>query len=92
MSEVAERMAIQRARALSICWLGRIVPRKRLDLFLEGSALAIREGIDLRLTIVGGIGFIPGYEKMIEAFPFRDRLTWKRVDSATGSALAAARS
>ena len=67
------------ARAsLRICWLGRIVPRKRLDLFLGGSALAIREGIDLRLTIVGGIGFIPGYEKMIEAFPFRERLIWKK--------------
>ena len=64
--------------SLCICWLGRIVPRKRLDVFLEGSALAIREGIDLRLTIVGGIGFIPGYEKMIQAFPFRDRLTWKK--------------
>ena len=63
---------------LHICWLGRIVPRKRLDLFLGGSALAIREGIDLRLTIVGGIGFIPGYEKMIEAFPFRERLIWKK--------------
>jgi len=63
---------------LRICWLGRIVPRKRLDLFLEGAALAIREGIELRLTIVGGVGFIQGYEKMIEAFPFRDRLTWKK--------------
>jgi glycosyltransferase involved in cell wall biosynthesis len=63
---------------LRICWLGRIVPRKRLDLFLEGAALAIREGIELRLTIVGGVGFIRGYEKMIEAFPFRDRLTWKK--------------
>ena len=66
---------------LSICWLGRIVPRKRLDLFLNASALAIREGIDIRLTIVGGVGFVPGYEKMIEAFPFRDRLTWKRAIS-----------
>lgn len=63
---------------LRSCWLGRIVPRKRLDLFLDGAALAIREGIDLRLTIVGGIGFIPGYEKLIEAFPFPDRLTWKK--------------
>jgi glycosyltransferase involved in cell wall biosynthesis len=63
---------------LRICWLGRIVPRKRLDLFLEGAALAIREGIELRLTIVGGVGFIRGYEKMIEAFPFPDRLTWKK--------------
>jgi glycosyltransferase involved in cell wall biosynthesis len=67
--------------SLRICWLGRIVPRKRLDVFLDGSALAIREGIDLRLTIVGGVGFVPGYEKMIESFPFGDRLTWKRAVS-----------
>jgi glycosyltransferase involved in cell wall biosynthesis len=63
---------------LRACWLGRIVPRKRLDLFLDGAALAIRKGIELRLTIVGGVGFIQGYERMIEAFPFRDRLTWRK--------------
>jgi glycosyltransferase involved in cell wall biosynthesis len=66
---------------LRVCWLGRIVPRKRLDLFLEGSELVIRQGIDLRLTIVGGVGFIPGYDKMIGAFPFPDRLTWQKAIS-----------
>ena len=63
---------------LRVCWLGRIVPRKRLDLFLDGAALAIRKGIELRLTVVGGVGFVRGYEKMLEAFPFRDRLTWRK--------------
>ena len=57
-------------------WLGRIVPRKRLDLFLDGSALAIRRGTDLRLTIVGGIGFVRGYERLIVEFPFPARLEW----------------
>jgi len=61
---------------LHVLWLGRIVPRKRLDLFLDGAALAIRSGIDLNLTIVGGIGLVPGYERLIAAFPFPDRLTW----------------
>ena len=75
-SSEADRQGVQ--QELRICWLGRIVPRKRLDLFLDGAALAIRKGIELRLTIVGGVGFIQGYEKMIEAFPFRDRLTWKK--------------
>ena len=63
---------------LRILWLGRIVPRKRLDLFLDGAALAIREGVDLNLTIVGGIGLVPGYEKLIAGFPFPDRLEWIR--------------
>lgn len=61
---------------LRALWLGRIIPRKRLDLFLDGGAEAIRRGLDLRLTIAGGVGFIPGYEKLIAAFPFPDRLTW----------------
>ncbi len=64
--------------ALRCLWLGRIVPRKRLDLFLNGAAAAIRSGIDLRLTIVGGVGFVPGYEKLIAAFPFPERLEWKK--------------
>lgn len=64
------------AGCLRVLWLGRIVPRKRLDLFLDGAALAIRDGIDVRPTIVGRVGFVRGYEKMIAAFPFRDRLEW----------------
>ena len=63
---------------LRACWLGRIIPRKRLDLFLDGAALAIRKGVDVRLTLVGGIGFVPGYEKLIEAFPYPDRLRWDK--------------
>lgn len=64
--------------SLRILWLGRVVPRKRLDLFLDGAALAIRDGVDLRLTIVGGIGLVPGYGKLIAAFPFPERLEWIR--------------
>jgi len=61
---------------LRVLWLGRIIPRKRLDLFLRGVELAIRQGLRVKATIVGSTGFIPGYEKMIEAFPFPDRLRW----------------
>jgi glycosyltransferase involved in cell wall biosynthesis len=60
--------------SLRVCWLGRIIPRKRLDLFLSGAALAIRQGVDVRLTIIGGIGFIPGYDRLINAFAFPDRI------------------
>ena len=65
-------------RTLRACWLGRIIPRKRLDLFLNGMVLAIREDVDIRLTLVGGIGFVPGYEKLINEFPYRDRLRWEK--------------
>jgi glycosyltransferase involved in cell wall biosynthesis len=64
------------AGTLRVLWLGRIVPRKRLDLFLQGAAIAIGRGVDLRLTIVGRVGFVRGYERLIKAFQFRERLEW----------------
>lgn len=70
--------APEREGALRCLWLGRIIPRKRLDLFLEGAAGAIRDGVNLRLTIVGAVGFIPGYEKLIRDFPHPAQLDWRR--------------
>lgn len=65
------------ARAdLRVLWLGRIIPRKRLDLYLRGLERAIRQGLRVRASIVGGTGFVPGYEKLIDSFPFPDRLSW----------------
>ena len=63
---------------MRVLWLGRIVPRKRLDLFLDGASLAIESGLDIRLTIIGAIGFLDGYEKLIRAFRFPGRLTWTK--------------
>ena len=62
--------------ALRILWLGRIVPRKRLDLFLQGAGLAIAQGADVLLTVVGRVGFVRGYERLIKTFPFPERLEW----------------
>jgi glycosyltransferase involved in cell wall biosynthesis len=75
MFRPAEESATKKA-VLRVLWLGRIIPRKRLDLFLRGLELAIRQGVRVRATIVGGMGFVPGYEKLIESFPFPDRLSW----------------
>lgn len=61
---------------LRCLWLGRIIPRKRLDLFLDGAAAAIASGCDLTVSVVGGIGFLPGYEKLIAAFPYPEKITW----------------
>lgn len=61
---------------LRVLWLGRIVPRKRLDVFLNGARLAIQQGVDIQLTIVGKVGFLQGYEKLIQHFPFPERLKW----------------
>jgi glycosyltransferase involved in cell wall biosynthesis len=64
--------------SLRVLWLGRIVPRKRLDLFLDGASMAIKRGVDLQLTLIGGSGFIPGYELMIRSFPYQDRVTYRQ--------------
>ncbi|MFZ4681824.1 MAG: glycosyltransferase family 4 protein [Terrimicrobiaceae bacterium] len=62
--------------ALRCLWLGRIIPRKRLDLFLDGAAMAVGKDVDLAVTIIGGVGFVPGYERMIRSFAHPERLTW----------------
>jgi glycosyltransferase involved in cell wall biosynthesis len=64
--------------ALRVLWLGRIVPRKRLDIFLDGAAQAIAQGADVRLTVVGTLGFIRGYETLLQAFPYPARLEYRK--------------
>ncbi len=63
--------------SLRVLWVGRIIPRKRLDLFLNAAATAIGGGTDLALSIVGSAGFVPGYEKLIREFPYPDRMRWE---------------
>lgn len=72
----ARKASTSGAGTLRALWLGRIVPRKRLDLFLQGAAIAIGRGVDVRLTIVGRVGFVPGYERLIKSFQFPERLEW----------------
>lgn len=57
-------------------WIGRIVPRKRLDLFLDAGAQLIHSGVRLGLKVIGNYPFARGYHKLIEDFPFPDRLTY----------------
>jgi glycosyltransferase involved in cell wall biosynthesis len=61
---------------LRVLWLGRIIPRKRLDLFLDGAALAIRRGLDLHLTVVGESPMFPGYLRLLDEFPFPESLEY----------------
>lgn len=59
---------------LRLLWLGRFVPRKRLRLFLDALAIAIREGCDVEAWVVGQSGFVPNYEVLINGFEFAERL------------------
>ncbi len=61
---------------LNVLWLGRIVPRKRLDLFLDGIAQAIQSGVDVHAQVVGRIGFAKGLQILIDRFPYPERLSW----------------
>jgi glycosyltransferase involved in cell wall biosynthesis len=65
--------------SLRLLWLGRIIPRKRLDVFLEGAELAVRHGLDLHVSLVGEVGFVKGYEKLIHKFAYPERLQWVRT-------------
>ncbi len=68
---------------LRCLWLGRIVPRKRLDVFLDGAALAIDRGLDLQLSILGSATMIPELESLITAFPYPERL--RRIENVPRS-------
>lgn len=59
-----------------VLWIGRIVPRKRLDLFLDAGAHLIRNGYNVKLTVVGGYPFARAYHHLVERFPFPERLTY----------------
>jgi glycosyltransferase involved in cell wall biosynthesis len=59
-----------------LLWVGRIVPRKRLDLFLDAGAHLLRSGVSVTLTVVGGFPFAQGYRELVAGFPFPDRLTY----------------
>ncbi len=50
---------------LKLLHAGRLVPRKRLDLLLEGFALFRRDNPDASLRIVGGFSYAPGYERLL---------------------------
>jgi glycosyltransferase involved in cell wall biosynthesis len=61
-----------------VLWLGRTVPRKRLDLFLSACAKLIQASRDIDVCVVGGFDFAPGYAKLIEQFPSPNRLQYIR--------------
>lgn len=60
-----------------VLWLGRVVPRKRLDLFLDACSLLIERGFPLRIKIIGGFSFVPGYKQLIDRFKYPERLVYQ---------------
>ncbi len=61
-----------------VLWLGRIVPRKRLDLFLDACRVGIERGLPIELTVVGDTRYFAGYGRLLEDFPFPEKLKWHK--------------
>lgn len=51
---------------LRVLWLGRMVPRKRLPLFLDGIRIARQSGYDIQATVVGRSAGLGEYEKLLQ--------------------------
>ncbi|SHL06477.1 glycosyltransferase family 4 protein [Rhodothermus profundi] len=60
----------------TLLWLGRIDPRKRLDLMLDAFALLLKKRRDVHLEIIGRFTYAPEYRRLIETFPFPEHLTY----------------
>ncbi len=63
--------------APTIVSLGRLDPRKRLDLLLAAFELVLRELPGATLRIVGGPGYTPKQLEMIDRFPATDRIRYQ---------------
>ena len=57
--------------------LGRLEPRKRLDLLLDAFALVLEEVPAARLRIIGRPGYAPRQLQLLERFPRRDAVEYQ---------------
>lgn len=62
------------AGKITLLWLGRIVPRKRLDLLLDALSLILAERKDIYLRIFGGFSYSRGLRKLVSRFRYQDFL------------------
>lgn len=58
-----------------LLWVGRVVPRKRLDLFLGAGKALVDTGLDVHLDVIGGFPFAGGLASLLSEFPYQERLT-----------------
>ncbi|MEM1128703.1 MAG: glycosyltransferase family 4 protein [Bacteroidota bacterium] len=72
-----EEQAPLHAGRHTLLWLGRIDPRKRLDLMLDGFKLLLDERRDVHLELIGRLNYAPEYGQLIRDFPYPDHLTYR---------------
>jgi glycosyltransferase involved in cell wall biosynthesis len=61
----------------TLLWLGRIDPRKRLDLMLDGFEQLLRLRQDVHLHIVGWFSYAPELQQLLANFPFPEHITYE---------------
>jgi glycosyltransferase involved in cell wall biosynthesis len=81
-----ERPAGEQGQPL-VLWLGRTVPRKRLDLFLDACDRLITSGQKILVLVIGGFGFAAEYRRLIEQFRYPEQL--RHIESLDRDAVAA---
>lgn len=59
-------------------WLGRVVPRKRLDLMIGAFELYRKQFGRGRLIIVGGFSYLEGQSRIIEQSPAREFIEYRK--------------
>lgn len=61
----------------TLLWLGRIDPRKRLDLLLPAFERLIERRSDVHLEVVGRLTYAPAYRRLLHSFAYPRHLTYR---------------
>ena len=65
-------------RKKTFLWLGRIEPRKRLDLLLDAYKLVLQERQDIKLKIIGSAkSEFANYKKLLDRYEFRHLIDYQ---------------
>jgi glycosyltransferase involved in cell wall biosynthesis len=73
----AAAAAVRADDGITFLHLGRIVPRKRLDLLIEAFRLLRAEQPGVKLLIVGGLAYAQGYRRLLEPGKAPEGLEYK---------------
>ncbi len=63
-------------KTFQILWLGRNVPRKRIDLLLSAFELLCQKHKNVRLKIIGGFSYAPQYQKLLVNHKFKEYIEY----------------
>jgi glycosyltransferase involved in cell wall biosynthesis len=74
-----QRVYDSATRKKRLLWLGRLDPRKRLDLMIDAYRLLLKERQDVHLKIIGSFRHYAGYKALIDNFEFPEQIAYEPV-------------